>query len=276
MPGAFALEGVMKPDLEPIIRQQPQEDLVIIPVYDLHVGSEQFDKEAWETFVQKVREDPAVAIVIGGDCLDNGIKSSVTLPYEQTMRPREQKAYLAETLEPIKSKIFCGVSGNHEQRSTKETDDNPLFDVFCKLDIEDRYRENGAFLFLTFGERKMESGTDSDGKRRPYYCIMVHHGTGGGMYIGSQTYRQERFGNIIDGLDILITGHTHKPITFPAAKLVCDPRNKKVSVKEFRCVTANSWLNYGGYPLRKMLAPASRTMTEIRLCGTRKEIRVTQ
>lgn len=264
----------MKADLEPVIWKFPNEDITIIPVYDLHVGSEHFQKSRWEEFVNKVREEENVRIVIGGDCLDNGIKASVTLPYEQIMRPRDQKAYVAETLAPIKDKILCGVSGNHENRSVKEVDDNPLYDVFAKLDIEDRYRENGAFLFLTFGERIKENGKELSGDSRPYYCIFVHHGSGGGMYIGSQTYKQERFGGMVEGLDILITGHTHKPITFPAGKLVCDPRNKKVTVKEFRVVTANSWLDYGGYAMRKMLSPVSTTMTEILLGGKRKIVRV--
>lgn len=264
----------MKPDLEPIIYKEPNEDMIIIPVYDLHVGSEHFQKDRWEAFVKKVKEEENVRIVIGGDCLDNGIKASVTLPYEQVMRPRDQKAYVAETLAPIKDKILCGVSGNHENRSVKEVDDNPLYDVFAKLDIEDKYRENGAFLFLTFGDRVKENGAVSDGDSRPFYCIMVHHGSGGGIYIGSQTYKQERFGGMVEGLDILITGHTHKPITFPSGKLVCDPRNKKVSVKEFRVVTANSWLDYGGYAMRKMLSPVSTTMTEILLGGKRKIVRV--
>ena len=266
----------MKPDLEPIIYKEPNEDMIIIPVFDLHVGSEQFQKDRWERFVNKVKQDKSVRLIIGGDCLDNGIKSSVTSPYTQVMRPREQKAYVAATLSEVRDQVICGVSGNHEFRSVKDTDDNPLFDVFAKLDIEDRYRENGAFLFITFGERKCENGTQVPGDARPYYCVMVHHGAGGGMYIGSQAYKQERFGSMVEGLDLLITGHTHKPLTFPAGKLVCDPRNRRVSVKEFRVVTANSWLDYGGYALRKLLPPTASTMTEIRLCGTEKKILITQ
>ena len=48
------------------------------------------------------------------------------------------------------------------------------------------------------------------------------------------------------------------------------------SVKEYRVVTANSWLDYGGYAFRKLLPPTASTMTEIHLCGTRKQISVTQ
>lgn len=259
----------MLKDLVPIVKKFGENPgITIIPVFDLHIGSEHFDQPAWEKFVRSIPEN--TYIVIGGDCMDNGLKASVTLPYEQTMRPREQKAYLAETLAPIKDRILCGVSGNHEYRSTKEADDNPLYDVFAKLDIEDRYRENGAFLFMGFGSR------ENCGRARPFYCMMVHHGSGGGMYIGSQTYKQERFGNMIEGLDILVTGHTHKPLTFPSAKLVCDPQNSMVSVKEFRVVTANSWLDYGGYAMRKMLSPVSKAMTEIQLNGKRKEVRITQ
>ena len=268
------MEERMKPDLEPIL-YHTNEDLTIVPIFDLHVGSSLFDKAGWEKFLHSI-ENTNVKLIIGGDLMDNALKNSVSLPYEMTMRPREQKAYLAETLAPVKDRILCGISGNHEYRSTKEADDNPLFDVFAKLDIEDKFRENGAFLFIQCGERLRETGTQTPGETRPFYCIMVHHGAGGGMYIGSQTYKQERFGNIVDGLDVLVTGHTHKPITFPAAKLVVDPRNKKVTIKEFRAVTANSWLDYGGYAMRKMLGPTSRAMTEIFLNGNKKEIRITQ
>lgn len=266
----------MLQDLNPICKHFDEKEITIIPIYDLHIGSEHFDMQAWERFITELQKTENTYIVIGGDCLDNGLKTSVTLVYEQTLRPSAQKKYLAETLEPIKNKVLCGISGNHEYRSTRESDDNPLFDTFAKLDIEDRFRENGAFLFLQCGDRHRENGTQTPGDTRPFYCIMVHHGTGGGMYIGSQAYKQERYASMVEGLDVLITGHTHKPLTFPAAKLVCDPRNKRVSVKEFRVVTANSWLDYGGYAFRKMLPPTAKTMTEILLNGTKKQIRITQ
>ena len=264
-------------DLEPIIIPFGEiPGITIIPVYDLHIGSEHFDRNAWERFVSQLQKAENTYIILGGDCIDNGIKASVTLPYKQTMRPSEQKAYLAETLAPIKDKCLCGISGNHEYRNVREVDDNPLFDVFAKLNIEAKYRENGCFLFMNFGSRYKETGEGTTGRSRPYYCMMVHHGSGGGMYIGSQTYKQERYASMVEGLDILVTGHTHKPITFPGAKLVCDPRNKVVSIKEFRVITANAWLDYGGYAFRKMLPPSARTMTEIYLDGTRKNIRVSQ
>lgn len=258
-------------DFEPIIHTFPnRDDIKIYPIADLHVGSAQFDDAAWRDFVDKIQGEVHSYIVIGGDMMDNGIKSSVTNCYEATMRPSEQKKYLAKTLEPIKDKILCGTSGNHENRTVRECDDNPLYDVFCKLDIEDVFRENACFMFLRFGTPEMS------GKDRPTYSVMVTHGAGGGSMIGSGANKVERFGSAVDGLDLLVTGHTHRPLTFPVNKIVIDPQNNKVSYKSFKCVTATSWLDYGGYPIRKMLTPTARELQEIHIAGKRKEIRVLQ
>ena len=96
------------------------------------------------------------------------------------------------------------------------------------------------------------------------------------MYVGSSANRSERFGMAIDGLDVLITGHTHKPITFPSAKIVFDTSNKAVSIKQFTVVTATSWLTYGGYPLQKMLSPTAFAPNEIHLSANGKKVRVVQ
>ena len=240
-------------------------------MFDLHVGSAQFNIKAWEDFLSRVEKEPNSYIIIGGDMMDNGLKNSVTNCYEATMRPSEQKKYVAKTLEPIRNKILCGVSGNHEYRSAKDADDNPLYDVFCKLDIENRFRENAVFLFLRFGS----DDRNLHGYERPVYSVMVTHGAGGGGYIGSGANKQERFGMAFDGIDILVTGHTHKPMTFPVQKVCVDTRNGKVAFRQFRCVTATSWLDYGGYPLRGMMLPSAQCLSEIHLAGKRKEIKVT-
>ena len=109
-------------------------------------------------------------IILGGDLLNNSLKSSVANIYEETMRPREQKRRMAEMLKPISHKILCAVNGNHERRSGKDADDDPTYDIMCKLDLEHLYRENMAFLCLRFGNKK------GDGLRNPTYTFVVTHG----------------------------------------------------------------------------------------------------
>ena len=259
----------MLPDMVPIVWELPRSDIRIYPVYDLHIGAAECMVDEWEAFLAQVAKEDDARLIIGGDMLNNGIKSSATNVYEETMRPREQKQKLTEYLKTVADKILCGVCGNHEYRSCKETDDDPLYDVFCKLDIEDKYRQNGAFVKLRFGDKA------ADGLKNPTYMLAALHGAGGGMYIGSSANRGERFGAVIDGLDCLITGHTHKPLTFPVAKLVFDSRNERVTQKDFRVIAATSWMRYGGYGMRRMMLPTAHKVSVLTLCGTAKRMTVT-
>lgn len=259
----------MTSDMVPIERSFPcREDIEIYPVFDLHLGAAECMEGAWAMFKKRVLDKPNAYIVIGGDMMNNGIKSSVTNVYEETMRPREQKKRLVEELAPLRDRIICMTGGNHERRTARESDQNPMYDVACKLDLEDLYRENGCFVVLRFGRK------EGSGATNPTYRVAVLHGAGGGMYIGSGANRGERFGAVIDGLDALITGHTHKPLTFPSCKLVFDAQNRRVTQKQFRVLVATSWLGYGGYAMQGMMTPAAHCISALHLKGDRKEMRV--
>lgn len=107
-------------DLTPIIHRFPNgADIKVYPTSDLRVGSPQFDSKRWCAFREKLLAESHSRIVIAGDMLNNGIKSSVSNSYEETLRPSDQKKWLVEQLKPIADKILCGCSGNHEQRSVK-------------------------------------------------------------------------------------------------------------------------------------------------------------
>jgi len=115
-----------------------------------------------------------------------------------------------------------------------------------------------------------------NGRTNPTYIGCVVHGAGGGMFTGAAVNRNENFAYVFDGLDFLIVGHTHKPVVTTPVKIVIDPQNKKVSEKPFKVIIASAWLRYGGYALRKQLRPAAHVLTELKLAGTKKEMRVTQ
>lgn len=260
----------MKRDDEIIVFDVPENvDLHIYPLADLHVGAPEFNLSAWVQFKKKVLADPVGYLVVAGDLMNNGLKSSVTNCYEETMRPREQKQWLCGELDALKDKILCVVPGNHENRSGKDADDNPLYDVCCKLDIEDVYRENAAFLNVRLGNRV------NNGQRNPTYMFMCMHGSGGGALTGGSVNRNERFAYCLDGVDILVTGHTHKPLVTAPCKLRVDAQSGKVYRKQFACVTSTGWLEYGGYALRKQLSPCGTRPQMITLCGNHKEFFVT-
>ena len=244
-------------------------DIIIYPISDVHLGASEHMEKEWGAFCSSVLDNPNAYIVLGGDLINNATRNSVSNIFEETMRPREQKKVMAEMLEPLRDRVLCSVSGNHERRSGKDSDDDPTYDIMCKLDIEHLYRENMAFVKVQIGKK------NGDGVKNPTYMLTVTHGAGGGMLTGGAVNRNERFGYVVDGMDCLIVGHTHKPFVTQPSKIKIDPYNNKVDIKPFKVVSTTSWLNYGGYAAQKMLLPSSHAPQVITLCGKRKDIKVT-
>ena len=256
-------------DMEMIIHKFPDRpDIIIYPICDVHLGAAEHMVREWESFCKQLFYQQNAYVILGGDLINNATKNSVSNVFEETMRPREQKKRMVEMLTPIKDKILCMVSGNHERRSLKDADDDPSYDIACKLDIEHLYRENVAFVKIQMGDQ------NGDGRINPTYIFTVTHGAGGGMLTGGAVNRNERFGYVLDGADALIVGHTHKPFTTQPSKIKIDAHNNKVTVKPFKVVSATSWLEWGGYAAQKMLAPTSHAPQIITLRGTKKEMRV--
>lgn len=234
--------------------------LNIYPLGDLHIGSGNFREDSFKRWVDMVQDDPYSGVILVGDMMDNGLKSSLTNAYNATLQPFEQKRKLAELLEPIKDKILAGVQGNHELRSTIVADLYPLYDVMAKLDLEHLYRQNMAFVKINLGRRNAD--------RQCSYVLTLAHGA-------SKT-KTEKFSYAVDGMDALITGHIHTPESKIQSKIVIDPRNETVTMRDFIHLTVPSFQGFGGYALRKMYMPTSTyTIPIIRLDGKEKQLSVT-
>lgn len=242
----------MRDDFEMIYRHIDKKAIKVIPMADVHLGALEHCKKEWEEFCKTVESDPDMYLILGGDLINNSVRNSVANPFDEVIRPMEQKKRIVEMLKPIKDRILCCVSGNHEYRTVKDSDQDLTYDIMSKLDLEDIYRPNIAFLQIGMGEHK-------NGERTRTSCtfnIVATHGTGGGIYTGATVNRNERFGNVIEGMDALCVGHTHKGTVTKPSKIVIDSHNKIVTVKNYTVISMVSWLNYGGYATRKMLQPS--------------------
>lgn len=238
-------------DFEMISHKFDNDEITIIPVSDVHFGALEHAKQEWEQFCKYIADTPNIYLILGGDLINNSIRSSVANPFDELYRPREQKTRMVEYLTPIKDRVLCAVSGNHERRSMKDDDVDLTYDIMTKLDIEHLYRESMAFVKIGLGQRSEKAN-----RAETNFIFGVTHGAGGGIFTGAAVNRNERFGNIIEGLDCLIVGHTHKGTVSKPSKIVVDRRNEKISVKSYTVVSSVSWLNYGGYAMQKMLLPS--------------------
>ena len=77
-----------------------------------------------------IEEDENAYLILTGDMMNNATKSSVSDIYSEVCSPSEQKMH--DPAVSVKDRILC-VMGNHENRSKKEVDLDPLYDVFVML-----------------------------------------------------------------------------------------------------------------------------------------------
>ena len=238
-----------------LITRNFDSEIDIYPVADVHLGAMEQDEAAWQAFVQLVMQEPSTYIILAGDLLNNSVRGTrFANPFDERYRPRDAKRLMVEYLTPIRDRILCVVTGNHERRTYRDDDQDLTYDICSKLDIEDIYRENVAFMALGIGHK----GSDEP-RPRWSYTFAVTHGSGGGIYTGATVNRNERWGNIVDGLDCLVVGHTHKGTVSKPSKIVIDARNNLVTVKHYTVVSCVSWINYGGYAARGMMLPAANS-----------------
>ena len=226
------------------------DDIIIYPIADVHLGACEHAEKEWNDFIKRVEREDAY-LILAGDLLNNSTRGTkFANPFDEVLRPREAKRRMAEYLMPFKDRILAVVSGNHERRTVRDDDQDLTYDICSKLDIEHLYRENTAFMTVYLGRR------NTDGSPLTSYNFVVTHGSGGGILPGTAMTRNERWGNVIDGLDCMVAGHVHRGFISKPAKIVMDSRNKRVSMREYVVLSCVSWLNYGGYAARSMLLPA--------------------
>ena len=246
----------MKDDFEILRVQVPKAETVIIkPVADVHFASILCNEKAFMDFRDQLLKEKNTYTVLVGDLLNNNVRNGVGSPFEDILRPREAKRRMAEILKPLaeEGKIIGALAGNHEKRSLKEADDDPMYDIMSKLDLEDLYRPTALFIHFCIGER------ETKGKKRlaATYNIACHHGSGGGALTGSAVNKNERYGYTLDNIDLLISAHTHRGAMTKPAKYCFNANELRMIKKPFACITVPSWQEYGGYALDKMMNPAA-------------------
>lgn len=251
----------MKDDLELIVKKFDRDVpyINIYPMCEPHIGSQYFRQDLWDKWLKVVADDPYGYVVSSGDDLDVALKGSKSNSYDAKLRPREQKKFLVESLKPIREKIIGVCQGNHEFRSSDIADDCPLYDAMAKLDLEELYRENMAFIKISVGEKHK-------GRQFAYSMVLAH---GGGRA------KVNNFSYAVDNMDVIITGHTHQAeSTFPA-KYVIDMHNETVTKRGFKRVVVPSFQDGLGYALKGMYLPQDNEIFPvIRFEGTKKGVSV--
>lgn len=249
----------MKSSRVPIIVNLPKEieKVEILVAADIHTGSAEFDEKKWGAFEELLKQ-PDKYVIFAGDQCEYATRSSKSDVYTQVITPSQQKRWWIHHLKPYVDKVLCIVDGNHEyNRASKDADSYPLYDIALALGIEDRYRSEAAFVDIGVGSTK-----HGDGKQARYVFRVQH-----------QARNNVNYGTVdgFEGIDVFVSGHTHKPMDKPLGKLVYDSKNKSVSQKDVENIVSGHFLRFGGYGERGGYRPTSTKLYSVILSGTRKK-----
>ena len=245
------------------------QEIILCPLFDLHIGEPACDEEMIKKEIEFIRTTPNAFAIVGGDIMDNATKQSIGDPYRAPLTPQQQLEQICMYLKPIKDKIICMVSGNHEERTWRESGIDLLGCVAMNLGIEKYYAEDSAVMFIKFGVNRQQTARKA-GYIPLQYTVYVTHGAGGGRKVGGKANRLFDLGDIVD-CDCVICGHTHEPICFKKTFFRTDLTKQTVAEKERMYVNTGSFLNYARYAERKGFLPNAKVMPKIYISSYWKE-----
>ena len=232
---------------------------------DIHESDPLFDVDMFRRFIKFIAEDKRRRIIGNGDWLNNALKTSVSNIYNEVRTPSQARKWMIKEVEPIADQIDEMIEGNHERRSTKETDQSPTEWMADVLKVP--YFENGVFA-------KYSLGKGANGKRIAY-GICVTHGSSGGKKIGSPLNRGEDFIARIENCDLLALGHSHKLCSGKIGTIVMDLQNNRTREIEKGILVSSHWSHFGGYAFRGMMPPSAKGAAWATLSGKEKKLNIT-
>ena len=241
-------------------------DITILPIADVHIGDELSNLKLIKEALERIKKEPNTYTIINGDMCNMALKNSKSDVYGQSLSPMEQVITVVNYLEPIKNKILVIGTGNHEDRTAKETNIDVMRLIARELGIEERYANSWWYLYLTFGQ---------DVKKRPItYGITGIHGYGGGRRSGGKLNRLEDMTQVVIA-DLYLMSHTHKPISTKNCIYIPYYQSKALTKQEMYYLMTNSFLESdGGYAEKMGFPPSNTSLTEAQLCSTKRKIKV--
>ena len=248
-------------------KEEITKDITIIPIADVHLGDKLANLKLFKEVLERIKNEPYTYTIINGDLCNMALKNSKSDVYGDSLSPMQQVIEVINYLEPIKDKILLLSTGNHEDRTLKETNIDVTRLIARELGIEDRSASAWWYLYVTLGE---------DIKKRPItYGITGLHGYGGGRRSGGKINKLEDMSQVVIA-DLYIMSHTHKPISTKGCIYIPYYQSKALMKQEMHYLMTNSFLESDDSYAEKLGFPPSNTsITEATLSSKKRKVRTT-
>ena len=253
--------------MESIKIELPKElcSIEVHPFADLHIGDKHCDLENIKSRIEEVKQKENAYIILNGDIINNATKTSVSDCYAEELSPMEQISRFVELFEPVKDRLLCITSGNHENRTYNKEGIDITRLCARELGVENRYSKTSAIVFIKFGcKAVMNHG-------RPLtYSMYCNHGSGGGRKEGAKAIRLADMACVVDA-DIYLHSHTHLPMVMKQGFYRTDYQHCLACNVTKLFVNTSSALKYGGYGEAFEFKPNSTDTPTISINGQRRE-----
>jgi len=169
----------------------------VIFMGDFHVGSDGFSEHQLKAYLDWIKDNPSVRVILMGDLVEVGDLSGHLPAQKEAFK--DQIIRLVQLLEPIKEQIICILEGNHEERYAREVKNAIEFSHYLALELGISRKilkpgpQKGQIMVLKVGEQYY-----------PIYCI---HGNTSSIYNKGTQLKRMAF---TTKLPLIIHAHTHQ------------------------------------------------------------------
>ena len=233
------------------IRLDPDfKEVRLVIISDVHYGNPLFSKSHFKRTIDFVAKNPDVYAMLNGDMCESALKTSKGDIYRQVGSPQDQRDWIIDRLEPIKSKIIGMDTGNHEWRIMQDCGLDISKDIADALHIP--YRAEGIKFKILFGNDHAEHVGQLFAFKA--YCT---HGYGGARTKAAKAVKAERVGAWMPDADLIAMSHDHVVNVEPSVAFFDDSRSYvdkkttfetgKISAHRMMIVKTNAYLKWGGY-----------------------------
>lgn len=241
-------------------RGKPAKFIELFPFSDVHWGHARCDKRSFLLDVKEVGKRPNRFAFLNGDNMENSLGDSAggAAWAEQDILPKDQRDQLEKIFRPIAHKIVVARPGNHEDRSRKKAQMNPLEEICRGLDIP--YFPGPSNMEIVW-----------KGYR---WTFFVKHGTGASNTPGGKLNVVGKDRGYSDFRNFFIMGHVHDEMTHKVVRAVRrrvfdkSGRLQKFWVeylKEYKVICPAYLLYSGTYAEEAGYSPGSRNTIVIQL-----------
>ncbi len=254
--------GEKQPYLLVKLPEQWKEDkMTIVPLFDVHYGHRECRVEKFNAYLEWIRDNDDVFVILGGDLMENALDDGRGMSYDQVENPDNQLNDLTILLAPIAHKCLMILPGNHEWRTYRKSGIDPTRLLAERLDIP--YFDGPVYLSVQAGGNRWKAH--------------VRHGRTGAATKGGKINTAAKPRAWTDFVHFIVMGHVHDPSITSEVCMVEDPVHCRLDYKQQWVVITQSFLGWERtYAYRGEFAPSGKggvALEIFRWGGYRAELR---